>query len=103
MRNVRQVPRLSFEAGLGPQQVSLATGLPRTTVRRYLEKAAARGVGWPLPDGLDDRLLEEQLFGRRQPIPASQRRPLPDWETVHRELRRPHVTLQLLWAEYKAT
>jgi|GEM_PF-5221 len=31
-------------------------------------------------------------------IPA---RPHPDWEEIHRELRRPHVTLQLLWQEYK--
>ena len=101
MRNVRQVLRLTFEAGLGPQQVSLATGLPRTTVRRYLQKAVAHGVEWPLPDGVDDCLLEEQLFGRRQPAPITQKRPLPDWEMVHSELRRPHVTLQLLWAEYR--
>ena len=28
-------------------------------------------------------------------------RPVPDWDRVHRELRRKGVTLQLLWVEYR--
>jgi transposase len=32
---------------------------------------------------------------------ASKRRPAPDWAVVHRELRRPNVTLALLWEEYR--
>jgi transposase len=104
MRRIREVLRLTFEAGLGAQQVSLATGLPRTTVRRYLEKATQHGVAWPLAEGMDDRMLEERLFGRRPaagPARAIPARPHPDWEEIHQELRRPHVTLQLLWQEYK--
>jgi transposase len=27
---------------------------------------------------------------------------MPDWGWVHRELRRPDVTLALLWEEYRA-
>jgi transposase len=27
---------------------------------------------------------------------------MPDWACVHRELRRPNVTLALLWEEYRA-
>jgi len=34
---------------------------------------------------------------------SSSTRPLPDWQKVHLELRRPHVTLMLLWHEYKET
>ena len=30
------------------------------------------------------------------------RRPLPDWPLLHRELKRPGVTLSLLWEEYRA-
>jgi transposase len=29
-------------------------------------------------------------------------RPQPDWSTLHRELKRPGVTLQLLWEEHRA-
>jgi len=34
-------------------------------------------------------------------VPLDQR-PMPDWATVHRELRRPNVTLALLWEEYRS-
>jgi transposase len=30
------------------------------------------------------------------------RGPQPDWRTIHRELRRKGVTLQLLWEEHRA-
>src|SRR6185369_11653620 len=33
---------------------------------------------------------------------AKDRRPQPDWAAIWRELRRPGVTLQLLWEEYRA-
>ena len=33
---------------------------------------------------------------------AKDRRPQPNWAAIHRELRRPGVTLQLLWEEHRA-
>jgi transposase len=101
MRKIREVLRLRYESGFGPQQVSAATGLPRTTVRRLLEKAGEQGLSWPLPDELDDHELEVRLFGGRESSVDTRGRPVPDWEEVHREFRRPGVTLQLLWMEYK--
>ena len=58
------------------------------------------GLGWPLPEGLDDAQLEALLY---PPAPqgATEQRPVPDWAVVHRELRRPNVTLALLWEEYR--
>jgi transposase len=35
-------------------------------------------------------------------VAAKDRRPQPNWAAIHRELRRPGVTLQLLWEEYRA-
>jgi transposase len=101
MRRIREVLRLSCEAGLSGRQISAATGLPRTTVREYLERAKRSSMSWPLPEELDDRQLEQRLFGRAAPPPIAGQQPLPDWTEIHRELRRPGVTLQLLWMEYK--
>ena len=64
-------------------------------------RARRAGLAWPLPEGLTDETLEDRLY----PPPAvasKERRPRPDWATVHRELRRPGVTLQLLWEEHRA-
>ena len=60
----------------------------------------AAGLPWPLPAELDEAALDAQLF-RRGELPPSASRPVPDWATVHQELKRTGVTLQLLWAEYK--
>jgi transposase len=50
-------------------------------------------------------LKDEALEARLYPPPtaaAKDRRPQPDWAAVYRELRRPGVTLQLLWEEHRA-
>lgn len=101
MRKIREALRLCLAEGLSPRQAGIATGLPRSTVRRYVVRAVEVGLGWPLPPELDDRALEERLYGRAAPPPADQRT-VPDWAVVHRELRRKGVTLQLLWTEYRA-
>jgi transposase len=102
MRKIREALRLCLAEGLSPRQAGIATGLPRSTVRRYVVRAVEAGLGWPLPPELDDRALEERLYGRAAPAPSPDRRPVPDWAVVHHELRRKGVTLQLLWTEYRA-
>ena len=57
-------------------------------------------LSWPLPEGLDDSQLEALLYPP-PPALAMEQRPVPDWAVVHRELRRPNVTLSLLWEEYR--
>lgn len=98
MRKVREVLRLRFGMGLTARQVSRSLNLSHSTVSDYVRRARAAGISWPLPEGSDDAWLKEKLFGRR---PQKERRPLPDMAYVYRELKRKHVTLELLWEEYK--
>jgi hypothetical protein len=49
--------------------------------------------------GDDDVGLENRLYPPPSDLPTKQW-PQPDWAAVHRELRRPGVTLILLWEEY---
>jgi transposase len=98
MRQFIDLLRLHAE-GLSVRQLAESLGLPRSTVADYLTRAADAGVGWPLPEGTDEATLLARLFppvGR--PAPP---RPAPDWAQVHAERKRPGVTLQLLWLEYK--
>ncbi len=100
MRRIRDVLRLTFGEGLSRRQVSASLGIPLTTICDYIGRARAAGLSWPLPEGLDDAGLEARLFVQAvRPLTASL--PLPDWEQIHRELRRPGLTLTLLWLEYK--
>ena len=49
MRRVREVLRLSREAGLATREVVRRTGVARSTVREMLERFEASGLSWPLP------------------------------------------------------
>ena len=60
MRKIREALRLCLAEGLSPRQAGIATGLPRSTVRRYVVRAVEVGLSWPLPPELDDRDLEER-------------------------------------------
>ena len=51
---------------------------------------------------MTDTALEALLFVRGGPAAGVRRKPEPDWAGLHRELRRPGVTLMLLWQEYRA-
>lgn len=49
---------------------------------------------------MTDEALETKLFPPPANVPKDQR-PLPHWPTIHRELKRAGVTLQLLSEEYR--
>jgi transposase len=100
MRRIREVLRLRAELGPNVTVISAGAKLARSTVRAYLERAAAAGLDAASADGLSETALEAALF---PPPSAAPVRPLPDWATVDQELRRfKHVTRRLLWMEYKA-
>jgi transposase len=99
MRKIRELLRLVIGQGLSRRRAAAAIGIPYTTAADCLTRAAAAGLDWPLPQELSDAELEARLYRRDAPPPASQR-PQPDWNEIHRELRRKGVTLQLLWIEF---
>ena len=101
MRQVHEVLRLKWAVGLSERQIARSLGLSRPTVAAYVQRAHVAGLSWPLPEGLDAATLEQRLFASSStPVPAT--RLVPDWATVHHELKRKGVTLFLLWQEYKA-
>jgi transposase len=100
MRQITEVLRLAAQ-GLSCRQIGQSVGISPSTVQGYLKRAQAAGVSWPLPDDVDAVVLEERLF-KREVDAYRPGRPEPDWLDVHRERKQgKHVTLQLLWLEYR--
>jgi transposase len=99
MRQVRDVLRLNA-AGVPGNEIARRVGVAPSTVRLTLKRLAAAGLGWPLSTELTDAALEAQLFTAAGKKQGHRRRTEPDWAAVHRELKRKHVTLQILWDEY---
>jgi transposase len=100
MRKIREVLRLRLGHQLPQRAIGQSLRLSQGAVNEYLKRAARAGLTWPLPDDLDDARLEALLFPPPSAVPVDQR-PIPDWSAVHREMRRPNVTLALLWDEYR--
>jgi transposase len=100
MRKIREVLRLRLDRGLPQRAVAQSLGLSQGAVHGYVARARRAGLSWPLPEGLDDSQLEALLYPP-PPVVGTGQRPIPDWTVVHRELRRPNVTLALLWEEYR--
>ena len=100
MRKVREVLRLKHVLGLSYRKISEATGVGKTQVAEYARRAEAVGIGWPVPEGMDDVELERRLF----PVvgEGDRVRPAIDWPAIQNELKRRGVTLLLLWQEYLA-
>jgi len=61
MRKIREALRLKA-AGLTQREIAASVGVGRSTAGEYLERAKRAGLGWPLPDDLDDAVLEARLF-----------------------------------------
>jgi transposase len=101
MRKIKEVLRLKFELGLANRQIARSCSINHATVADYVSRAKAAGLDrWPLPAEVDEATLEIRLFPAR-PTSALERR-TPDWPVIHDELRgNKHVTLQLLWQEYR--
>ena len=101
MRKIREILRLRLDHGLAQRVIGQSLGLSQAAISEYLGRARMAGLPWPLPDDLDDERLEALLFPPVPDVPHDQR-PVPDWSAVHRDLRRPNMTLALVWEEYRA-
>ena len=100
MRKIRDVLRLGA-GGMSKREIAASLSIGATAAGECLRRARRAGLSWPLPDNLSDEVLERLLY----PPPragARDRRPQPEWPAIHRELRRPGVTLGLLWEEHRA-
>ena len=102
MRRIREILRLKHECGASDRAIGRSLGIARSTVALTLDRVAAAGLAWPLSATLSDRVLEALLYAGAGSRQGMRRKAEPDWTHVHRELRRPGVTLMLLWEEYRA-
>ena len=100
LRTIREVFRLHFEHELSQRTIARACAVSPTTVGEYLELARKVELDWTAVSSLDDAGLKQALL--IEEAPPLRRRPLPDYETIQKELKRKGVTLQLLWEEYRA-
>ena len=101
MSKLKQIIQLQ-SSNLSIRELSRALSMSVGAVSKYLAMVRAAGLTWDAAQDLDETALERRIFG--EPAPAAPGRFAPvDCAWVHGELKRHrHVTLQLLWEEYRA-
>jgi transposase len=99
VRKIKEVLRLKWECQISERSIARSCRISRSTVSEYLKRAEAAGLEWPLSEEITDNQLYERLFPRTKQLNPKAAY-VPDWQTVHLELRKKGVTLRLLWMEY---
>ncbi|MDD4886534.1 MAG: hypothetical protein PHO64_06370 [Thiomonas sp.] len=90
--------RLHLQAGLSYEEVGRAFKISKSVVGKYVSLVKVAGVDCAVADGLDDAELESRLY--RPAAPRASHQLATDFGLIHQELKRPGVTLVLLWEEY---
>jgi transposase len=99
MRKISEVFRQRLEMKRSYRDISRSLNISTSTISDYLSRGRMAGLSWPLPEGLTEQQLYDMLF---LPVKASRdERSHPDWEQIHREIRKKGMTLRLLWREYR--
>ena len=99
MSKIRRTLQLLADSGLSTRQVAAALNISKSTVSEIALYARTAGIDWVQANTLSDEELQARLYP--PPRPRSSVRQEPDYVVLHQELKRPGMTLQLLWEEYR--
>ncbi|KEY60990.1 transposase [Serratia sp. DD3] len=103
VRKLKEILRLKYQGKLTHRQIGRSLNVSSSTVSYYVNRAYQLDVrDWPLSALRDDVTLEH-AFLKTQPNHKTQPKPLPNWASLHQDLKRSDhkgVTLELLWQEY---
>jgi len=91
LRVTREILRLKFEARLSHRQIGRACGASCSTVSEAVGRFQASTLTYEEAQELDEAALQARLYPGNSGSPR--RRSEADYEYLHRELRRPGVTL----------
>jgi hypothetical protein len=87
MRKIKEVLRLRYDLGLLQNEIARGCSIGQASVHRYLERASAAGLSWPLPEDCDDRRLNELLFPAAPSGGSPSVRGPVDFAVIHHQLQ----------------
>ncbi len=101
VRKIKEILRL-HSLGLSQRQIAASCAVGQATVSDYLKAAEAAGLRWPdISEWSYDQVMQAVAPTREKPDHQDQSAE-PDYAEVRHELQtKQHVTLQLLWEEYR--
>lgn len=96
MSKVREILRLKFDVGLSLRDIAASCNCGKSTVDDVLKRAREANISWPCD------LKDKELVSLVYPPTKTQNKVIePDLNYIFNEMKKKHVTLMLLWEEYK--
>jgi len=100
MSDIEKIIRLNQQSGLSIRQIASALSLRKSTVSDYLRRFRDSGLDLEQIKELSDQQILQSLFPEKVSSDNIQK-PLLDYKRIHLELKKRHITRQLLWEEYR--
>ena len=102
VQKIKEVLRLRFLNNLSYRQVEVLSGSSKSSVSEYCRRFEITPHTVETALALSDEELEVALYPEKHlKRSRNEKRPLPDMNYIHSELKRKGVTALLLWQEYK--
>lgn len=101
MQKIKDVLRLKYGADLSLRQISKSLNLSTGVISKYINRADAAGLNWPLPESMTEHELAVIMQPKRMSISTVFAE--PDFNAMQQELGQKGMTRQLLWEEYAET
>jgi transposase len=102
MEKVREVLRLKEQCGLSERAISRALSVSRPVIKDYLSKLSKAGLDYFQAQQFSDDELLEVIKGNHGSRSQRYDKLRQSFDYYAKELKRPGVTLERLWQEYRA-
>ncbi len=99
MTNYKEILRLYCSRDYSLRGIAKALKISRNTVNKCLDRVFELQMKLPIPESMTNEELRQILFPKKQEL-ENPNYYMPDFEKISLELKKPHVTHQLLWKEY---
>lgn len=100
METCFKILQLKFDQKLTNRCIALTMKISASTVFEVLSRFKTTSLPWPLPEAISHSALEKRIFPAKSA--SASELVMPDLLHFDTEMRKPGVTRQLLWMEYKA-
>ncbi len=99
MKNIKEILRLASLRTFSERQIAKSCNCSPSTVAAVIERARKADIefNWPIINDIPENELEHKLYPEEH---YKTKRPLPDTDSIHKEMKKKGVTMQLLWQEY---
>jgi transposase len=100
MWQIKECLKMHHEQKLSHRQIAKILGIGKSSVWDILQKAKEAKITWEMAQDIDEAQLHKILYCEKESN-EKKNYPLPDFLTIHKELKKKYVTRKLLWLEYR--